>query len=185
MILPKELNRLILQYVESPRIPDLLYQCWRDQLVYGPDYFCTKTVFQIQPTCPRGRTTFGGGWSSHMVFSITRQTFANRDVMYSYGLEVVWNQNGNALSVYSVEFEEDLSVFAFNVIDSMPRACRDVPAYFVGHVWEIEVDTHMFRSKRMMDHDYLYHGGFSFGADEMLEIVENPTHGDDQSELSQ
>jgi hypothetical protein len=175
MILPKELNRLILQYVESPRIPDLLYQCWMDQLEYGQGYFCTKTVFLIQPSGPRGRTTFSGGWSSHIVFRITRQTFANDEEVYKYDLEVVWNQDGNALSVFSVEFEEDCGVFAFDVLDSMPRSCKGPPDYFVGHVWEIEVDTTVFRNKRMMDHDHLYHGGFSFDANAMLELVESPT----------
>ena len=177
MILPKDLNRLILQYVESPRIPDLLYQCWKDQLEYGPGYFGTHTTFLIQPACPRGRTIFGDGWACHAKFVVTRHTFSSAEVLYKFDIEVVWNQNGNALSVYSVEFEEDSTSFPlkFNFLDTMPRACKDAPEYFVGHVWEIELDTSMLRGKRKMDHEHLYHGGFSFAANDMLEIVESRT----------
>jgi hypothetical protein len=175
MILPKEINRLILQYVESPRIPVLLYQCWEDQLKYGVGYFCVKTKFHIQPSCPLGRSTFYGGWSSHLVFIVTRHTFANDEVVYKFDIEVVWNQNGNGLSVFNIEFEDADASFpiAFTVLGSMPRACTDAPEYFVGHVWEIEVDTSIFRSKRTMQHEHLYHGGYSFVADSMLEVVEN------------
>jgi hypothetical protein len=175
MILPKELNRLILQFVESPRIPELLYQCWKDQLEYGVGYFCVKTKFQIQPSCPRGRSTFAGGWTSHLVFTVTRHTFENSEVEYKLDIEAVWNQNGNALSVFSVEFEGESASFpiAFSVLDSMPRACKDAPEYFVGHVWEIEMDTSIFRSKRKYCHEHLYHGGYSFDANCMLELVES------------
>jgi len=176
MILPKELNRLILQFVESPRIPALLYQCWKDQLEYANGYFCVKTKFQIQPSGPRGRTAFAGGWTSHMVFTVTRHTFSDLEVAYKFDLEVVWRMGGDSLSVFSKECEEEVSmgiVFDFNVLDTMPRACKDAPEYFVGHVWEIEVDTSMLRSKRMMDHDHLYNGGFSFNANAMLELVES------------
>jgi hypothetical protein len=177
MFLPKDLNRLILQFVESPRIGDLMYQCWKDQLQYNQGYFCSKTKYHIQPSGPCGRSTFAGGWTSHMVFTIIRNTFSNDDVMYKYEIEVVWNMNGDALSVFSMEPEEEYTIFPidFTVLGSMPRACTDAPEYFVGHVWEIEVDTSMFRSKKTLDHEHLYHGGYSFAAAEMLELLETLT----------
>jgi len=112
MILPKDLNRLILQYVESPRIPDLLYQCWKEQLEYGqkapPRVFSTKSTFQIQPADPRGRTILAGGWTFHMVFKIERITLSDLEVVYKFDIEVVWLQHGNALSVYSIEYDEGI-----------------------------------------------------------------------------
>jgi hypothetical protein len=179
MILPKELNQLILQFVESPRIPDLLFQCWKEQLQYGSGYFCVKTTFQIQPAGPRGRTTFSEGWTSHLVFKITRHTFSDLEVAYKYDIEVVWRQDGNSyvdngLSVFSKEYEEDNITFPldFTVLGSMPRACKNAPDFFVGHVWEIEVDTSVFRNKKRKNHDHLFYGGFSFDSKEMLALIE-------------
>jgi hypothetical protein len=187
MILPKDLNQLILEYTESPRIPELLYQCWKEQLKHGNGYFCVKTKYMISPYGPDGRSTFSDGWTSHMVFTITRHTIQHTEVVYKYEIEVVWRQNGksswppssrNGLSVFSKEYEEDNTTFPldFYVLDTLPRACKDAPEFFVGHVWDMEVITSgLYAFKLSPPFEHLNHGGFSFEAKAMLEIVESRT----------
>jgi hypothetical protein len=186
MILPKDLNRLILQYVESPRIPDLLYQCWKEQLEYGhidapgnQGYcFSTKSTFQIQPADPRGRTILAGGWTFHMVFTIERLTLDDFEVIYKFDIEVVWLLRGHGMSVFHVEYDEDVSVFPlpFSLKETMPRAIKDVPSFFVGHVFKIEVETSRYPRENITPcQESLYHGGFSFDAIAMLDVVESLT----------
>ena len=183
MILPKDLNQLILEYTESPRIPELLYQCWKEQLNYGDGYFCVKTKFMITPYGPDGRTIFSGGWTSHLCFTVTRHTLQNTEVSYKLEIEVVWRQDGidisrNGLSVFSKEYEEENTTFPldFCVLDTLPRACKDAPEFFVGHVWNVEVITSgLYCYKLSPPFEHLHHGGFSFEAKAMLEIVESRT----------
>ena len=178
MILPKDLNRLILQYVESPRIPDLLYQCWKEQLEYGhidapgnQGYcFSTKSTFQIQPADPRGRTILAGGWTCHMVFNIERLTLDESEVVYKFDIEVV--------CVFHVEYDEDNCVFPlpFSLLETMPRAIKDVPSFFVGHVFKIDVETSRYPRENITPcQESLYHGGFSFDAVAMLDLVDSLT----------
>jgi hypothetical protein len=183
MILPKDLNQLILEYTESPRIPELLYQCWKEQLKHGDGYFCVKTKFMITPYGPDGRTIFSGGWTSHLMFTVTRHTLQNTEVSYKLEIEVVWRQDGidisrNGLSVFSKEYEEENTTFPldFCVLDTLPRACKDAPEFFVGHVWNVEVITSgLYAFKLSPPFEHLHHGGFSFEAKAMLEIVESRT----------
>ncbi len=183
MILPKDLNQLILEYTESPRIPELLYQCWKEQLKHGDGYFCVKTKFMITPYGPDGRTIFSGGWTSHLCFTVTRHTLQNTEVSYKLEIEVVWRQDGidisrNGLSVFSKEYEEENTTFPldFCVLDTLPRACKDAPEFFVGHVWNVEVITSgLYCYKLSPPFEHLHHGGFSFEAKAMLEIIESRT----------
>ena len=117
-----------------------------------------------------------------MEFKITRRTFHNLEVAYKFEIEVVWRggHDGNALSVYNDEWDDeegDCTSFplTFSVLGTMPRACTDAPEFFVGHVFDIDVDTSLHYGHTKVDNNHLYSGGFSFEANAMLELVESVT----------
>jgi hypothetical protein len=176
LVLPRDLNRLILQYVESPSVTELIRQCWEDQLSYGEGQFSTKTAYHIQPARPNGRTTFGT-WDCHLKVTFQRTCFTDGDINYNYQLEMVWCQNGDGLSVYSMESREleidQLFPIPFSVVGSMPRAILHAPKYFVGHVWEIERCSFRYKDHEKLDHMHLYYGGHSFEANAMLKVLDS------------
>ena len=187
MFLPKALNQLILKFAESPRIPDLLRQLWMDQLAYGQQtppsheqyHVWTITKYQIQPTSPLGDDTFADGWQVSMEFRVIRRLYHTGRVDYAYEIKVIWvgGHDGNAIYEYHDEWDDDegdMSNFPsnFTVLGTMPRVCKDVPPYFVGHVYGIEVDCSAHPGQETKDREHLYSGGSSFDADMMLAFVE-------------
>ena len=131
---------MILQFVEAPKISQLLIDCFEDQEKYGDDNFRTTTKYLIQPSCPRGRQIIQG-WEPHMEFEITRRKWADQTV-YQFTIEVVWKGHPNGLSVFTYEPEAgdvDIYDLDFSVLETMPRVISDPPDYFVGHVFDVEL----------------------------------------------